>query len=168
MNAIELAHLLDLAPHPEGGYFRETYRSEETLARGALPGRFAGDRVFGTSIYFLLTEGTFSALHTIESDELWHHYDGGALRIVTLDEHGAREDFVLGKDYARGERPFAWVPRGRVFGSHVEPGVPHALVGCTVAPGFDFADFRMPSRHELLARYPEHEAVVTRLTRSSP
>lgn len=165
MGPADLIRLLELRPHPEGGHYRELYRAEETIAQRALPARFGGDRSHATAIYFLLEGRTFSALHTIASDELWHHYEGAALRIVTFDDAGTREDFVLGKRYDRGERPFACVPRGRLFGSYVDDGEGHALVGCTVAPGFDFEDFVMPSRGTLLARLPAHADVVRRLTR---
>ena len=166
MSPDDLVRFLDLVPHPEGGFFRELYRADEEVPRAALPKRFSGDRAYATAIYFLLTHGTFSALHTIESDELWHHYEGGALRVVTLSDDGTREDFVLGKDYAKGQRPFACVKRGRVFGSYVEGDASYVLVGCTVSPGFDFADFRMPPRETLLARFPAHAEVITRLTRT--
>lgn len=162
----DLVRLLGLVPHPEGGHYRELYRADETVEKAALPPRFQGARSFSTAIYFLLEGAVFSALHTIESDELWHHYEGAALRIVTLASDGTREDFVLGKRYELGERPFACVKRGRIFGSYVDEGVGHALVGCTVAPGFDFADFVMPTRDELLARFPAHAEIVTRLTRT--
>lgn len=167
-----LVRTLELSPHPEGGFYREIYRSTETLAREALPTRFGGARAFATAIYFLVPAGTFSALHVIASDEGWHHYEGDPLRVVTLDEAGAREDFVLGKALERGERPFAVVPAGRVFGSFSEApndgrsSVGYSLVGCTVSPGFDFADFRMESREALLLRFPEHRDIVTALTRA--
>jgi len=166
MTAADLVRVLGLEPHPEGGHYRELYRADEGVPAAALPPRFRGPRSFSTAIYFLLEGETFSALHTIQSDELWHHSEGAALRIVTIDDAGAREDHVLGKRYDRGERPFACVRRGRLFGSYVDDGVGHALVGCTVAPGFDFEDFTMPSRAELLARFPSHAAVITRLTRT--
>ena len=167
-----LVRTLELSPHPEGGFYREIYRSTETVTRDALPERFGGARAFSTAIYFLVPAGTFSALHVIASDECWHHYEGDPLRVVTLDEAGAREDFVLGKTLERGERPFAMVPAGRVFGSFSEAprdgrsGVGYSLVGCTVAPGFDFADFRMESREALLRQFPAHGEIVSALTRT--
>ena len=157
--------MLDLRPHPEGGHYREVYRADEQIAHAALPERFGGARAHATAIYFLLARGETSGLHAIASDELWHHYDGGALRVVTLAPDGGRRDHVLGKSYERGERPFAAVPRGMMFGAELEPGVEFALVGCTVAPGFDFADFAMPPRAELRARWPQHAGVVERLGR---
>jgi predicted cupin superfamily sugar epimerase len=167
-----LVRTLELSVHPEGGYYREIYRSTETVTRDALPSRFGGPRAFSTAIYFLVPSGTFSALHDIASDECWHHYEGDPLRVVTLDEAGVREDFVLGKALEGKERPFAVVPAGRVFGSFSEApsdgrsSVGFSLVGCTVAPGFDFADFRMESRAALLRRFPGHDAIVTALTRA--
>lgn len=167
-----LVRALELSPHPEGGFYREIYRSTETVTRESLPARFGGPRAFSTAIYFLVPAGTFSALHVIASDECWHHYEGDPLRVVTLDEAGAREDFVLGKSLDRAERPFAMVPAGRVFGSFSEApndgrtSVGYSLVGCTVSPGFDFADFRMESREVLLGKFPAHRDIVNALTRS--
>lgn len=165
MTAEQLIAALELRPHPEGGHYREVYRAEEQIAHAALPPRFAGARAHATAIYFLLRRGETSALHAIASDELWHHYDGGALRVVTLAPDGTRRDHLLGKAYARGERPFAVVERGRMFAAELAEGAEFALVGCTVAPGFDFADFVMPSRAELRARWPQHDDVIARLGR---
>jgi predicted cupin superfamily sugar epimerase len=161
----EWVERLGLRPHPEGGYFRETYRAAETVAREHLPPRFAGDRAFCTAIYFLLQGDDFSALHRIKSDELWHFYDGSALTVTIIDQAGALSEVRLGRDWTRGEVPQAVVPAGCLFGSRpAEPGT-FALVGCTVAPGFDFADFELPPRQELLALYPQHREVIERLTR---
>jgi predicted cupin superfamily sugar epimerase len=165
MTAAELISTLELRPHPEGGHYREVYRADEQIAHDALPARFGGARAHATSIYFLLARGQTSGLHAIASDELWHHYDGGALRVVTLAPDGTRRDHVLGKAYDAGERPFAMVPRGAMFGAELVGAAAFALVGCTVAPGFDFADFVMPSRAELHARWPQHADVIARLGR---
>lgn len=165
MTARELIEALELRPHPEGGHYREIYRADEAIAHAALPARFGGARAHATAIYFLLARGETSSLHTIASDELWHHYDGGGLRVVTLAPDGTRRDHVLGKAYDRGERPFACVSHGLMFGAHLEPAADFALVGCTVAPGFDFADFDMPVRATLHARWPQHAEVVERLGR---
>lgn len=165
MTARELIEALELQPHPEGGHYREVYRAAETIAPGALPPRYAGPRAHATAIYFLLARGETSALHRIASDELWHHYDGGALRVVTLADDGTRRDHVLGKRYDRGERPLACVAHGLMFGAQLEPDADFALVGCTVAPGFDFADFDMPARAVLQARWPQHGEVIAHLGR---
>ena len=154
---------LGLIPHPEGGFYRETYRATEGIPRPALPRRFSGDRAFSTAIYFLLTSENFSALHRIHQDEVWHHYDGDTLMIHVIAVDGTYQPIHLGKDSA--STPQAVVRAGALFGASVESPGEYALVGCTVAPGFDFADFHMPTREALLAEYPGHAAIVTRLTR---
>ena len=137
---------LGLVTHPEGGYYRETYRSTATI----------GDRAVSTAIYFLLPAGEVSALHRIKSDELWHFYGGNSLTIHSIA--GQYSTIELSAD-----NPQAVVPAGNWFGATVETG--YALVGCTVAPGFDFRDFEMAERTALLARYPQHRAVIERLTK---
>ncbi len=140
---------LDLKPHPEGGHFAESYRSAGSLARQALPAGFAGDRSISTAIYFLLEDPAVSRLHRIQSDEVWHHYDGGALEIVSVGPDGRLTRQLLGKSPASGELPQRVVPAGHWFGARVvEPGG-YALVGCTVAPGFDFADFTLADKKKL-------------------
>jgi predicted cupin superfamily sugar epimerase len=157
---------LGLRPHPEGGHFRETYRCPEGVARAHLPPRFTGDRAFSTAIYFLLAGEDFSALHTIKQDEVWHFYDGTGLTVHVIDAAGAYAPIRLGRNFRDGEVPQAVVPAGVLFGASVTDPASFALVGCTVAPGFDFADFDMPSRAELCARYPQHRELIERLTRS--
>jgi predicted cupin superfamily sugar epimerase len=152
---------LGLAPHPEGGFYRETFRAP--LAVDAPQGR----RSASTAIYFLLPGGAFSALHRVRSDEVWHHYDGDPLELHTLDDAGRHEKVVLGRDIAGGQRPQHVVAAG-VYQAVVARGDRYALGGCTVAPGFDFADFEMPSREALLAtfaRFPGVREVIARLTR---
>ena len=167
-SAQEWIDRLQLRPHPEGGYFRESYRSRETIAQAHLPPRFTGDRAFSTAIYFLLAGDDFSALHRIRSDELWHFYDGGSLTITVITPDGELRTIHLGTDARAGQVPQAVVPAGCLFGSHVTDRHSYALVGCTVAPGFDFADFELPSRQELSALYPRHAKVIERLTRVPP
>jgi hypothetical protein len=154
---------LGLAPHPEGGFFRETFR-----APLALPAP-QGTRAASTAIYFLLPSGTFSALHRVRSDEVWHHYDGDPLELHLLEDGagaGAVHRVVLlGRDLARGECPQAVVPAG-VWQAAVPLGARYTLCGCTVAPGFDFADFELPPRADLVARFPGARALVERLTRA--
>ncbi|MBX3211885.1 MAG: cupin domain-containing protein [Labilithrix sp.] len=159
--AARLVALLGLAPHPEGGWFRETWRSP--LALGSLP--HGAPRSASTAIYFLLPAGTFSALHRVASDEAWHHYDGDPVELHVL-EGRVHQTFVLGRDLAAGQRPQHVVPAG-AWQAAVPLGERWALCGCTVAPGFDFADFEMPSREEMLRLLPDHAAVVERLTRSA-
>jgi predicted cupin superfamily sugar epimerase len=156
---------LGLRRHPEGGYFRETYRSDEGIARDHLPTRFGGDRAFSTAIYFLLEGEDFSALHTIQQDEVWHFYEGSPLTIHVVDPDGTHAALRLGRNVAAGEEPQAVVRAGRLFGALVNDPASFALVGCTVAPGFDFADFEVPTRASLLARYPQHRGLIEQLTR---
>ena len=159
---------LALQPHPEGGAYRETYRAAESVAIEALPQRFGGDRVFSTAIYFLLRGEEFSALHRIRSDELWHFYLGSTLEVVEITADGRLIVTRLGNDVAAGETPQAAVPAGHWFGARLAaPRQPDAfaLVGCTVAPGFDFADFEMAGREALVGEYPQHEAVIREMTR---
>jgi predicted cupin superfamily sugar epimerase len=156
---------LGLRRHPEGGCFRETYRAEERVAAAHLPGRFGGDRVFSTAIYFLLEEEDFSALHTLKQDEVWHFYAGSSLTIHVIDPDGRHEALRLGKDIAAGEEPQAVVRAGRLMGAVVNDPASYALVGCTAAPGFDFADWHLPTREELCARFPQHRELIGQLTR---
>lgn len=163
VTADEVIERLGLSVHPEGGFYAETFRAE-ALPVG-LPGR--EQRSASTAIYFLLRAQDFSALHVVLSaDEAWHHYLGDALELHCFDGGGQHRQVRLGADIAAGERPQHVVLRGELQAARVPPG-PYgfALCGCTVAPGFEFSDFRMPGRAELLARLPRHAELVTALTR---
>lgn len=153
--------LLELAPHPEGGYFRETFRATEQVDRVGGPVR----RAAGTAIYFLLPAGAFSAWHRVQSDEAWHHYDGAAVELHLIDPAGTHRVVVLGRDFARGERPQHVVPAHWLQAARPVGAAPYALCGCTVSPGFDFADFAMPGRVELHRTYPHLAAIIDDLTR---
>ncbi|MBN2414817.1 cupin domain-containing protein [bacterium] len=155
---------LRLAPHPEGGWFRETYRSREVIAESALPSRFRGERTFATGIYFLLQKGEFSAFHSINQDETWHFYDGGALTLHVLDPEGDYRRYSLGLSGAGSPSPQITIPSGWLFAAETEEHT-YTLAGCTVAPGFEFADFHMPARDELTRRFPQHREIITRFTR---
>lgn len=153
-----LVHMLDLALHPEGGYFRETYRSQHTGPDG---------RAASTLIYFLLAPGQVSKLHRIDADEGWHLYLGGPLEIHEFDaERPDASPLVtrLGSDLARGERPQHVVPAGRWFGATLDEGAPYALVGCSVAPGFEFARFELGDRTALARAFPKATEAIQRLT----
>src|SRR5262245_21386844 len=142
MTAQELIKLLHLQPHPkEGGYFRETYRADQVIAADALPSRYGSVRADGTAIYYLFTPTTYSALHRLASDEIFHLYLGGPVRTLQLFPDGQGRTILLGSDLDAGQSPQVIVPRGIWQGSILEPGVPFALLGCTVAPGFDYADY---------------------------
>lgn len=150
--------------HPEGGYFAETYRSAEIIPKDALPKRFEGDRNFSTGIYFLLESHQFSALHRIQSDEMWHFYYGSPLNIFYINHQGFVKIIKLGDNPENGEVFQAVVPAGVWFGSKPALSGSYSLVGCTVAPGFSFADFEMASRESLLKQYPGHSEVIALLT----
>jgi uncharacterized protein len=156
---------LRLEPHAEGGYFRQTYRSEMVIAREALPSGFSGARAVSTAIYFLLEGKNFSAFHRLRSDEVWHFYAGSALVVHVIDPAGEYSSILLGKDTETGQMFQAGVPAGCWFASQLEDGKGWALVGCTVAPGFEFEDFEMGKREELAGRYPQHRELIWRLTR---
>jgi predicted cupin superfamily sugar epimerase len=160
---------LDLVPHPEGGWFRETYRAADVIAADGLPPRFAAPRNVATAVYFMITCEAFSALHRIRSDELWHFYAGDPVTLTVLDAdgRGSLTSVRLGRDPTAGALPQAVIPAGAWFGAAVAPPGAFALVGCTVAPGFDFADFELGARADLIARYPQHRAAIERLTRVS-
>ncbi len=156
---------LALEPHPEGGYYRETYRSELVLDAVSLPDAFNGSRNCSTIIYFLLPVGAFSAFHKIKSDEGWHFYEGLPLHVYVLSPNGSLKIIQLGKDINNGETYQAVVPAGCWFASRPVGDAGYSLVGCTVAPGFDFRDFEMADRTELLKAYPQHWQLITELTR---
>jgi len=165
LSAAELVSMLGLKPHPEGGYFAETFRSATQLT---LPdGRV---RSAGTAIYFLLTTDTFSALHRVASDEVWHFYEGAPLEITTITAEGTLKTITLGGDLESNQVSQHVVPAGIWQGARpIDEGASnnedYSLVGCTVAPGFDFADFEMPTRAEFLLLFPEHAAAILKLTR---
>ncbi|MCF2489603.1 cupin domain-containing protein [Dyadobacter sp. CY347] len=155
-----------LLPHPEGGYYAETYRAAETIPLQALPKRFTGERSFSTGIYFLLESHNFSAFHRIQSDEMWHFYAGDALDVFVINEERREIQVIkLGNNPENGETFQAVVPAGAWFASRPAKGSAYALVGCTVAPGFDFADFEMAERAALQMQFPEFEQIIQELTR---
>ena len=158
---------LQLQPHPEGGFYRQTYRSNVTLATGALPESFKGDRSVSTAIYFLLAGDDFSAFHRIASDELWHFYAGSAVAVSILEQDGSVSMIKVGAHPEQGEVFQAVAPAGCWFASCLLETRGFALVGCTVAPGFDFAEFEMAKRSTLLRDYPQHADLIRRLTREN-
>lgn len=158
-----LVEQLQLLPHPEGGYYRETFRSEESISHKALPPRFGGERSFATAIYFLLTAENFSAFHRIKSDEGWHFYTGAALLVHVLTTAGEYRLIRLGQNMDSGETFQAVVPAGAWFAS--ETTGDYSLVGCTVSPGFDFRDFELADPAALSAAFPSHASLIHRLCR---
>ncbi len=167
MTADLLIQSLRLAPHPEGGYYRETYRAAGSIACDALPDGFGGDRAFSTAIYYLLQAEQISTLHRIKSDELWHFHMGDPLEVIEITPDGTLTTTVLGHDVAAGNTLQSVVLAGRWFGARLAApaGDAFALVGCTVAPGFDFADFEIADRDALLTVFPQHTEIITAMTR---
>ena len=162
--ARQLVETLRLAPHPEGGFFRETYRAPLQLAGQALAPTFSGARDAATAIYYLLAAGDRSRFHRIRSDEVWHFYLGDPLQVIELTEAGTAQVTTLGIDFAAGQAPQHVVPAGRWFGACPAPGSSFSLVGCTVAPGFDFADFEMATADALTKAFPQAQDWIMRLT----
>ena len=159
---------LGLEKHPEGGYYKEIYRSAESIAAGHLPDRYSdGGRNHATSIYFLITGKDFSAFHRIKSDELFHFYAGSPLTIHMITEAGKYSAVTLGADAECGQLFQYAIPHGVWFSAEVSGSGDDSfsLVGCTVTPGFDFYDFELAKRIELLKRYPAQAEVIKRLTR---
>ncbi len=168
MTGLHVKDIIDyyrLLPHPEGGYYKETYRSAESITPECLPGRFTGNRSFSTAIYFLLEQGNFSAFHRIKSDEGWHFYAGGPLDVFIILQDGRLQVTRLGNNITGGETFQAFVPAGCWFASAPAAGSSYSFVGCTVAPGFDFADFELAKAEVLVLLYPQHEEVIRKLTR---
>ena len=163
MDAREYIEQLSLKPHPEGGFYRETYRSEGTIPEGALPSHFQGKRHYSTAIYFLLQEGDYSAFHRIKSDECWHFYDGGPLWIHVIEKDGNYFRAMLGNKIKEKQLLQFVVPADTWFASEPAEGTVFSLVGCTVSPGFDFHDFEMADGAQLSLQYPENVQIIKRL-----
>jgi uncharacterized protein len=158
----QLIETLGLVPHPERGYYVETYRAAARVAAAS----HDGGRSASTAIYFLVTaDEPATSLHRLKSDEVFHLYEGGPLEILQLRADGGVVVARLGLDVAAGERPQVVVPAGAWFGTELVAGAPHCLVGCTVAPGFEFADFDLADGPELEARYPQAADRIRRMRR---
>lgn len=160
LTATQLVAQLQLLPHPEGGFYKEQYRSVESIPASALPDRFSGSRPFGTAIYFLLEQGNFSAFHRIQSDECWHFYAGDPLEVLEITPEGELKSTLLGNDLGAGQVFQYIVPAGCWFGSRTVAGGVFSLVGCTVAPGFDFNDFELADKAALTADYPHLQSII--------
>jgi uncharacterized protein len=168
MTASELISLLGLTPLPiEGGYFRETWRSNLVLTPSSLPLRYTSDKSLGTAIYYLLTSdpNSFSALHRLPTDEIYHFYLGDPVEMLLLTGDGAARRVILGQNIAAGENVQLAVPAGTWQGSRLVGGGKYALLGTTMSPGFDPADYEPGVRAELIARFPQHAASIRALTR---
>lgn len=154
-----------LKPHPEGGFYHETYRSSEVIPVHCLPEGFTAARNVCTAILYLLGANDFSAFHRIRQDEMWHFYFGGTLRLVMISPEGRFSEVLLGHDVTAGERVQYVVPAGYWFGARPVKGSAFSFVGCTVAPGFDFDDFELAKRSELLEWFPGHRDLIVSYTR---
>jgi uncharacterized protein len=150
----------------EGGHFRETYRSALLLSADALPNEYGGNRNASTCIYYLLTPNTFSAIHRVKSDEIFHFYAGDAVEMLQLWPDRTARTIIISNDLAAGNEPQHVVPAGVWQGCRLAPGSTNwALMGCTVAPGFDYADFELAERGPLIAAHPEHAELIRALTK---
>ena len=161
----QLIRTFNLQKHPEGGWYRQTYKSNEYIPAASLPERFHGDRVFSTAIYFLLGQGDFSAFHRIKSDECWHFYAGEPLHIYMIDQAGNLEVIVLGNNFEEGQFFQYVVPANCWFASRPAPGSKYCWVGCTVAPGFEFDDFELADATVLSLLFPRHQKIIKELCR---
>ena len=165
LNAEDLKRLLHLVPLSiEGGYFFESYRSSDVLPAEALPARYGGPRRACTAIYYLLTENTFSEMHRVASDEIFHFYLGDPVEMLQLWPDGSSQRLLIGTDLKQGMRPQVVVPAGIWQGSHLAPGGRLALLGCTVSPGFEYEDYESGLRNLLSEQYPQARELITALT----
>ncbi|WP_136480533.1 cupin domain-containing protein [Cognatitamlana onchidii] len=161
----KIAKQLNLLPHPEGGFYRETYRSSGILDSISLGPSFTGKRNFSTCIYFLLTSNTFSAFHKIKQDEIWHFYKGAPIKLHIIDTKGAYKNIIIGNNLSNYETPQFIVNANNWFAAEVMESNSYSLLGCTVSPGFDFKDFELANRISLTKEFPEHSRIIERLTR---
>lgn len=164
MNAKEIIKHFDLQSHPEGGYFKETYRSKGEILQKDLKNNFKGNRNYCTSIYFLLTSEKFSAFHKINQDEIWHFYTGTSLRLHQISPNGIYSFVNIGTNFELGEIAQYTVPANHYFAAEVIQKDSFSFVGCTVSPGFDFRDFVLPSCIALIEEFPNHSKIIKALT----
>jgi hypothetical protein len=162
-NAKKYIKQLQLKKHPEGGYFKEVYRSGEIILPEHLPKRYKKSRNFSTSIYFLLEGKQFSSFHLLQSDELWHFYDGSAVLLYIINQKGKLSVKKLGRD--DGCEFQLTIEKQNWFAAEVEDKKSFALFGCTVSPGFEFDDFELGKRQEIIKKFPHHKTLISRLTK---
>jgi len=170
VTAAEVKELLGLVPHPrEGGSYIRTYESGELLPADAFfDRRYSGPRHTATAIYYLLEPDTFSEMHRLRSDEIFHFYAGDPVEMLQLRADGSGRIIRIGNRLAQGERPQTVVPRGIWQGSRIAPGGAWALLGCTVSPGFEFEDYDAATREDLCAGWPAFCPMIYELTRPTP
>ena len=155
---------LKLQKHPEGGYYREVYRSEEKISSKGLPKRYQKERSFSTSIYFLLKSDQCSKFHRLRSDEIWYYHAGDSVNVHMIDKEGNYSFKKLGANFEQGEEPQCIIPHGTWFGASIDNLFGYSLFGCAVNPGFDFGDFELGDKELLLERYPVHSLIIETLT----
>jgi len=163
--AATLIRQLKLLPHPEGGWYREVFRSNEIIQIESIAPRYRKPHCFSTSIYFLIESNDFSAFHRIRSDETWHFYAGSPVTIYTLLQDGTVSEATLGNNLAEGQLLQFTIERNTWFAARIKTEGSFALVGCTVSPGFEFEDFELGKRHDLTDLFPQHAAMISGLTR---
>jgi|WetSurMetagenome_2_1015567.scaffolds.fasta_scaffold174551_2 uncharacterized protein len=151
---------LNLQPHPEGGWFKEIYRSSEIYQKKYLPERYSSDRNISTSIYYLLEKNDKSNFHRIQSDELWHFYTGNSAIEILFIIEGKIQKKLLGPDFNKEQRFQILIPQNTWFAAHLVNKSGYALIGCTVSPGFDFDDFELGQRDNLLKLFPDLEKEI--------
>lgn len=156
---------LKLEPHPEGGYFRETYRCDESVDEQHLPSRYKSKRSFSTSIYYMLAGENISHFHKLKSDEVWHFYKGSPVIIHCLNEKNGYTQIKIGLNFSKNILPQFVIEKGTWFAAEVEDKNSFSLIGCTVAPGFDYDDFELAIRDKLIQKFPQHEELITRFTK---
>jgi predicted cupin superfamily sugar epimerase len=163
--AEKIAKQLQLQPHPEGGYFKETYRSQGSINQSDLSDDISGNRNYSTAIYFLLTSDSFSAFHRIKQDEIWHFYKGNPIKLHVISAEGVYTNVIIGNNLGNGELPQYVVNAKDWFAAEVIGANTFSLLGCTVSPGFDFKDFELAERNELTSTFPQHSTIIKKLTR---
>jgi len=164
MDYKKIIEKLNLVKHPEGGYYRETYRSEGIIPKPVLSEKHTGDRNYSTLIYYMLVGNDISCLHRLPSDETWHFYSGSPLLIYTIDNKGTLNTVKLGNNLNGGEVFHCVIKAGLWFGAEIDDKSSYTLMGCTVSPGFHFDDFEIANRGELLEKFPAHKEIIIKLT----
>ncbi len=159
MNADQLIEELNLEAHPEGGYFRETYRSKDFLTEEAIP-QYPDGRSLKTAIYFLLKSGQKSAFHKLRSDEFWYFHLGSPLEVYIIHPDGSLQKEILGINFEQGHTPQLLLPKGTWFAARCVNANSHTLISCSVTPGFDFSDFELADRDQLTSAFPQHKELI--------
>jgi hypothetical protein len=165
MKAEAIIKKLNLIAHPEGGYYSETYRSEEFYNPESLPNRYHGSRTFSTLIYFLLREDQVSLFHRLVSDEVWHFYFGSPIILHTIDINGNYNQKIVGTKVLDDESPQVIIRRNTWFAAELKEKSQFSLVGCTVAPGFEFRDFELGNRDYLIKNFPQHSELISKFSK---